>query len=268
MAEPASKAKKLKQYEETLNSPDSKKRQKLNAIRGVGRLGNVFRAKKNLTLSALRNIINPGQPKEVYQSALRVMLKLEAKGSERETQLNFYEDILITSGLEYNEEIGHKYSTGEPAYTKRAREFALKGLAKLGDVETTFGRKKINGTMRIIINYATPDEEMHMGMIRLSLKLSPVNATNKEDFIKFYKDILTDSSYSLKARKLAIEGLEKLGEAESLKSASENKALDPPLRNAARKALLSLLKKIPSRSTAGLITPKKLRTKKRPGMVA
>ena len=244
------------------------------ALAGLAKLRNVVSTqndeKENLALTALRHTISPKQPQNMYESALKLMLKLKPAGiADKSAQVDFYEALLISRGMEFNEELGMESSTGKPAYSLKARELALVGLAKIGDVETDFGLWN-NATIKALVDFISPDEGKTIceSVLKTMLKLNPLSESDKENLPDFYhQDILLNSGYSLKTRKLAIEGLAKLGEAERLHFISTSQILEEPLRQAAAKAHAALMKEKSSQENLAALTPKRI-SKKRPRLVA
>ena|GEM_PF-2650683 len=250
----------------------SLKAQKL-ALTGLSRLKNVTSAEdpnENITLRALRNTISQKQPKELYEGALKIMLKLKAESpADKAAQVDFYESLLISRGMKFNEELGFVSSTGKPAYSLKARRLALAGLAKIGDVETDFGFWN-NATIKTLVNFVSPEEGNIIceGVLKTMLKLNPLSESDKANLSDFYhQDILLDSGYSIKTRKLAIDGLEKLGDAERLNFISTSQTLEEPLRQAAENAHAALMRQKPSQENLAALTPKRI-SKKRPRLVA
>ncbi len=272
-ADDAEKEALVKIYQNILEIPlegptYSLKSQKL-ALAGLARLRNVVSTQndenENLALTALRNTISSKQPQNIYESALKIMLKLKAEGStDKSAQVDFYESLLISKGFEFDEEMGRLYTTGKPAYSLKARKLALDGLAKLGDVPASIGLWD-NATIKALVDFISPEEPNVIceATLKAILKLNPLSDSDRENLIEFYHDdILTNPDYSLKTRKLAIEGLEKLGEAERLESISNNQELEAPLRETAKKAHTSLTKEAASQDIASL-TPKRIPKKGR-----
>ncbi len=237
------------------------------ALARLAKLGNVISPEgENLTLRALRHTISSEQPQSLYESALKGMLKLTpANKEDKAAQIDFYESLLISRGMEFNPEMGREYTTGKPAYSLKARKLTLTGLAKIGDVETDFGSWN-NATIKVLVDFISPEEGNIIceSALKTMIKLNPLSDSDKENLSDFYhQDILLDSGYSLKTRKLAIDGLEKLGEAERLEFISTSQNLEEPLRQAAARAYAALREeKTPSQEISTL-TPKRIPKKRR-----